>query len=291
MKDHRSAPRTSQLGWDMDHIWLLREMSWDLQGEWRTADGRWMPLCGHVVVEDGLARWILDDEEAPQRSVTIHPGGGNRAITRIDIQTESVSLSGTLRSFGARQDLTAFAGSWNLAETALQRADGSVEIDGIFTRLGEVRDAWRWVLRPRPLNETWRIPRRIVEEMIARAKEGAPIEQCGLLVGVPAEHRVTSHIPMTNADQSVDHFTMDPTEQFRAAKSLRGTSTEIVGAWHSHPYSPARLSDEDVSHAHDETALHGLVSLMEPENPAFQLFRVVGGRVSNLRIELVDDMA
>lgn len=284
MKDHKLAPRTSQLGWDMDHIWLLRDMVWTLEGEWRCADGRWMPLKGRVEVEKGLAKWLLDDEDSPQRFITISPGGGNRKTTLLEIQTESVTLSGTLRSFGARQDLSAFAGSWNLAETALQRADGSVEIDGIFTRLAEVRDAWRWILRPEPVPEVWTVPPEVVAEMVQRAREGAPIEQCGLLVGRPGERVVTSQIPMTNVDASVDHYTMDPKEQFQAQKRLRGTDTEIVGSWHSHPYSPARLSDEDVAHALDETALYGLVSLMEPDNPVFNAFRVNAGRVSPVRL-------
>lgn len=283
MKDHSQAPRTSQLGWDMDHIWLLRDMSWTLEGEWRSADGRWMPLTGHVEIEKGLAKWLLDDEDAPQRFITIHPGGGNRQITRLEIQTESVTLQGTLRSFGARQDLSAIAGSWNLAETALQRADGSVEVDGVFTRLGEVRDAWRWIVRPTPLPETWTLAPGVVDEIVARSREGAPIEQCGLLVGKPGERLVVSQLPMTNIDQSVDHFTMDPKEQFKAVKSVRGTEVEIVGSWHSHPFSPARLSDEDVKLAADETALYGLVSLMEPEKPAFNVFRVLGGRVAPVR--------
>lgn len=284
MKDHKLAPRTSQLGWDMDHIWLLRDMSWILEGEWRCADGRWMPLKGRVEVENGLAKWLLEDEDAPQRFITIGPGGGNRKTTHLEIQTESVTLSGTLRSFGARQDLSALAGSWNLAETALQRADGSVEIDGIFTRLGEVRDAWRWILRPEPVAEVWTVPPEVRAEMVLRAREGAPIEQCGLLVGKPGERVVTAQIPMTNVDASVDHYTMDPKEQFQAQKSLRGTGTEIVGSWHSHPYSPARLSDEDVAHAIDETALYGLVSLMEPDQPVFNAFRVASGRVRPVRL-------
>jgi len=243
-----------------------------------------MPLSGRVEVENGLARWMLDDEDAPQRAITIHPGGGNGQITRLDIQTESVTLQGTLRSFGARQDLSAHAGSWNLAETALQRADGSVEIDGIFTRLGEVRDAWRWIVTPAAHLETWTLAPDVLDQIVERAREGSPIEQCGLLVGKRDEKLVTSQIAMTNVDQSIDHFTMDPKEQFQATKALRGTGTEIVGSWHSHPFSPARLSDEDLKFAIDETALYGLVSLMEHNHPVFNVFRVAEGKVAPIKL-------
>ncbi len=282
MKDHAQAPRTSQLGWDMDHVWLLRDMVWTLDGEWRSADGRWMPLSGKVVVADSTATWILEAEDAPQRFLTIHPGGGNRKITRLDLQTESVTLSGTLRSFGFRQDLSAMAGSWSLAETALQRADGSVEVDGIFTRLGEVRDAWRWILRPEPLFETWAIAPEVVAEIARIAREGAPVEQCGLLVGRAADKVVGAQVRMANTEQSIDRYAMDPAEQIKVAKSLRGTSEEIVGSWHSHPFSPARLSDEDLRQSTDENALYGIVSLME-DSPAFLLYRVRDGKALPVR--------
>lgn len=284
MKDHTQAPRSSQLGWDMDHVWLLRDMSWLLEGEWRCADGRWMPLTGRVDVAGGSAVWILDDEEGPQRLLTIHPGGGNRKITRLDIQTESVTLSGTLRSFGFRQDLSAAAGSWSLAETALQRADGSVEVDGIFTRLGEVRDAWRWILRPAPHTEVWTVSEGVAESVSETARAGAPVEQCGLLIGRTADRLVTRQIPMANVEASIDRYAMDPQEQIRIAQSLRGSGEEVVGSWHSHPHSPARLSDEDLRLASDPAALYGIVSLME-RDPAFRLYRVSEGRSLPVRIE------
>lgn len=283
MKDHTQAPRTSQLGWDMDHVWLLRDMVWTLEGEWRCADGRWMALSGRVEVDGGSATWILDDEDGPQRFLTIHPGGGNRKITPLELQTESVTLSGSLRSFGSRQDLSAAAGSWSLAETALQRADGSVEVDGIFTRLGEVRDAWRWILRPAPLQETWTLSAGVTESVAAAAREGAPVEQCGLLVGSATARTVTGHVRMTNVEGSIDRYAMDPHEQLRVAKSVRAAGEEIVGSWHSHPFSPARLSDEDLAQALDESSLYGIVSLMEDE-PAFQLYRVKRSQALPVRI-------
>lgn len=283
MKDHEQAPRTSQLGWDMDHVWLLRDMVWTLEGEWRSADGRWMPLSGKVEVSGSNATWILDDEDAPQRFLAIHPGRGNRKVTRLELQTESVTLSGTLRSFGSRQDLSAMAGSWSLAETALQRADGSVEVDGIFTRLGEVRDAWRWILRPEPLFETWTVAPQVAAEVARIAREGAPVEQCGLLVGRAAERIVGGQVRMANTEQSIDRYAMDPAEQIKAAKSLRGSSDEIVGSWHSHPFSPARLSDEDLRLSTDENALYGIVSLMD-RDPAFLLYRVREGKALPVRM-------
>ena len=282
-----TAPKTSQLGWDMDHVWLLRDGVWTLEGEWRSATGVWRTVSGRVEIGDDTARFILQDEEGPQRLLRLEKGRANRQAFKVEVHTESVTLAGSVRSFGMRQDLTATAGNWNMAETALQRSDSSVEVDGIFTRLGDVHDAWRWVLRPAVLDEAWTISAKLIAEIEAAARKGAPIEQCGLLVGRPADRQILSQVQMTNVDQSEDHFTMDPKEQFAVAKRLRDTETEVVGNWHSHPFSPARPSDEDIKFAADETAIYGLASVMEESKTPFNLFRIQGGKAAPVKIVVV----
>lgn len=268
------APKTSQLGWDMDHVWLLRDGVWTLEGEWRSATGVWRTVTGRVEIADHTARYILADEDGPQRLLRLEKGRANRQAFKVEVHTESVTLSGSVRSFGLRQDLTAAAGNWNMAETALQRSDGSVEVDGIFARLGDVHDAWRWILRPAALDETWSIPASVVESIAAAARNGAPIEQCGLLVGIAGERRIVAQVQVTNVDQSEDHFTMSPDEQLAVAKSLRDGPTAVVGGWHSHPFSPARPSDEDVRLSTDESLVYGLASVMEDGKTPFNLFRI-----------------
>jgi proteasome lid subunit RPN8/RPN11 len=281
------APKTSQLGWDMDHVWLLRDGNWTLDGEWRSASGDWREIHGRVEIGDNTARYHLGDEDSPQRLLKLGRGRTNRQAFKVEVQTEAVALSGSVRSFGLRQDLTAGAGNWNMAETALQRSDGSVEVDGIFTRLGEVHDAWRWILRPQSVDETWTVPASLLSEVERLARAGAPIEQCGLLVGRRADRAITWTIPMTNADGSEDHYSMDPAEQFAAVKRLRGTGEDILGHWHSHPFSPARQSDEDITLAADEDAIYGLTSLMEEGNAPFNVFRVRGGASRPVKLLVV----
>lgn len=280
------APKTSQLGWDMDHVWLLRDGWWTLEGEWRSAVGNWRTISGRVEIDDNTARYILGDEEGPQRLIRLEPGRANRQAFRVEVHTEAVTLSGSVRSFGMRQDLTAAAGNWNMAETALQRADGSVEVDGIFTRLGDVHDAWRWILRPHSLDEIWTVPTKVVAEIERAGREGAPIEQCGLLVGRPGEKSIVGSIPMVNTDNSEDHYSMDPKEQLAAIKRARADGLEVLGHWHSHPFSPARQSDEDIRLAADENAVYGLVSLMEDAHAPFNLFRVKNGLSRPLKLTI-----
>jgi [CysO sulfur-carrier protein]-S-L-cysteine hydrolase len=64
-----------------------------------------------------------------------------------------------------------------------------------------------------------RIPKDIYEGLIAHAREGFPLEVCGILGG--AGEDVTVAYPMTNTDASNEHFMMEPKEQFSVIKDLR----------------------------------------------------------------------
>ena len=56
------------------------------------------------------------------------------------------------------------------------------------------------------------IPEFVFDQMIAQAQAQAPIEACGILAG--DENRVKRLYEMTNVDNSSEHFTMNPAEQF-----------------------------------------------------------------------------
>lgn len=280
--------KTSLLGWDMDHAWPLRPGVWTLRGEWRDADGGWTRLDGLAELERDHIGYRFPDGIGPVRSLELESGRRNHRPWSFRLGTPWLDLEGVARTFGRRLHLLARAGSWIFEESGTLLADGSVQVAGSFSRLGEVREAWCWTLSLRPdPGESWELPAEVLEQIRSQARAGAPIEQCGLLVGIPEERRIVAQIAMVNLDASEDHFTMDPREQFRATKSLRGTGREIVGSWHSHPFSPARLSDEDLALAVDETALYAVVSLMEPGEAPLRLHRVRQGRVSRIEVRLV----
>jgi proteasome lid subunit RPN8/RPN11 len=54
----------------------------------------------------------------------------------------------------------------------------------------------------------------------------------GVKIGVEVFH------PMTNTDNSADHFLMDPGEQFKVVKVLRAAGQRMLAVHHSHPASP-----------------------------------------------------
>lgn len=82
------------------------------------------------------------------------------------------------------------------------------------------------------------IPQAIYAAMIDHARQGYPLEICGLLGG--SEGVVSEHYPMTNTDQSREHFMMEPREQFAVVKDLRAKGKTMQAIYHSHPDTPAR---------------------------------------------------
>ena len=108
-----------------------------------------------------------------------------------------------------------------------------------------------------------------------QAKREFPYECCGLVAGRIEEGKVLIEkiYEMTNTDQSSEHFSMDPKEQFAAVKDMRKEGLVLLGNYHSHPYTPSRPSEEDKKLAYDPKALYGIVSL-EKEEPVFNFFHI-----------------
>jgi len=104
-----------------------------------------------------------------------------------------------------------------------------------------------------------KIKKEIRDKIIAHAQKGTPIEMCGYLASQNGV--ISKHYELTNIDNSEDHFSFDPQEQFAAVKDARASGLEICAVYHSHPASPARPSQEDIRLAYDPTISYVIVSL------------------------------
>jgi [CysO sulfur-carrier protein]-S-L-cysteine hydrolase len=122
-----------------------------------------------------------------------------------------------------------------------------------------------------------RIPQTIYDDIIAHAREGFPLEVCGILGG--KEGTVSAIYRMTNTDLSNEHFMMEPREQFDVVKKLRVQGLEMTAIYHSHPETPARPSKEDIRLALTPGVSHLIVSLAVTEEPIARSFRISDGRV------------
>jgi proteasome lid subunit RPN8/RPN11 len=104
------------------------------------------------------------------------------------------------------------------------------------------------------------IPNAMMERLRAHAVRTYPEECCGILVGrrdrttdaADAAHAVvvSRDILCANAAQELERrrrFTIDPRTLIDVIRELRGGEEEIVGFYHSHPDSDARLSSTDLT--------------------------------------------
>jgi [CysO sulfur-carrier protein]-S-L-cysteine hydrolase len=122
-----------------------------------------------------------------------------------------------------------------------------------------------------------KIPRAIYDDIIAHAREGFPLEVCGILGG--REGVVSAIYRMTNTDESNEHFMMEPREQFAVVKDLRTQGLGMAAIYHSHPETPARPSEEDIRLALTPGVSHVIISLAAVEEPVVRSFRISEGLV------------
>ncbi len=141
-----------------------------------------------------------------------------------------------------------------------------------------------------------RIPRALIDEMIAHAREDLPNEACGVVhaaAGVATgAHRVR------NAAASPYRYEMDGMQQLRLEQARDAAGETLFAIYHSHVASEARPSPTDVRMAFfppGETAnepayprtYYILVSLAE-EPPSVRAFQIhTGGVVDEEPIEIV----
>ncbi len=124
----------------------------------------------------------------------------------------------------------------------------------------------------------------IRDQIVDHAKRDAPIEVCGYLAGKGGV--ITRHYELTNVDQSEEHFSFDPKEQFATVKSARAEGLEIYAVYHSHPATPARPSQEDIRLAYDPNISYVIVSLAEGKQDV-KAFHIRDGAVTPDPIECV----
>ncbi|HEY7531595.1 MAG TPA: M67 family metallopeptidase [Nitrospiraceae bacterium] len=158
------------------------------------------------------------------------------------------------------------------------------------------------------------IPRAILDDMIAHAREMDPYECCGLLAGskghVSQVYRIKNIVAADGAEQlssfdpaKVAHlerlspsqraeiaFVMDMQDFSVAKKDIRNKGLDLQVVYHSHPHDPARPSITDIKIATDYEEIWAkinlpipvylLISLMDKAAPDVRGYWIKGGQVS-----------
>ena len=130
------------------------------------------------------------------------------------------------------------------------------------------------------------IPQNIIDELISQARQDAPNETCGYLLGTSSEDgdTVTENYEMENIDHSPEHFSFNPKDQFAALKYARSKGLKILANWHSHPASPSRPSQEYLRLANDPTIRYAILSLHDGIH--LNSFKIINGEIVDKEVHL-----
>ena len=90
-----------------------------------------------------------------------------------------------------------------------------------------------------------------VERISSHSKESRPVEACGVLIGTLAgDVRIVTEVwPAKNQLSSESSYEIDPETLFRAFSYAEQNKLEVVGFYHSHPFSSADVSAIDKARA------------------------------------------
>ncbi len=125
----------------------------------------------------------------------------------------------------------------------------------------------------------------LVKELMRLAREGAPYEVCGLLVGHGAD--VTEVIPVRNsAGDPSTAYRLDDREFVRAMFSTEARGMSLVGFYHSHPSSVAMPSQTDIRQSAYPEALHLIIGLNG--EPPLTTWRLANGRAEHVEMYIGD---
>nr|WP_276233314.1 desampylase [Halosegnis sp. DT85] len=122
------------------------------------------------------------------------------------------------------------------------------------------------------------------EAMVAHAREGAPEEVVGVLVGERDPDRVTRVERATNAAADPEtRYELDPAELLAALDAVEAAGDEVVGFYHSHPRGPLAPSETDERLATWGGYVYAIVSL--DGDPAVGAWRWTGERFDPVAVE------
>ena len=137
--------------------------------------------------------------------------------------------------------------------------------------------------------ETIEIHPDLIAAMIDHARQDAPLECCGLLLGATGRPgQIDECVRTRNVRVSEKAYLIDPAEHLAVMKRVRAEGRAVVGAYHSHPRSPAIPSPTDLAEAHYEEFLYVIVSLADPAAPDVRGYRLNGRNFVPVTLRALD---
>lgn len=133
-----------------------------------------------------------------------------------------------------------------------------------------------------------RLRQEHIDEMVAHARQDAPVECCGLLAKKDGD--IVAVYRAENAEASPYRFSIGPKEQLRIQRAMDDAGEEWAGFYHSHTGSPAIPSPTDIrqmSTFFGPPYVHFLVGLKDPEHPEVRVWYIEDGERTEHEYEII----
>jgi proteasome lid subunit RPN8/RPN11 len=122
--------------------------------------------------------------------------------------------------------------------------------------------------------------------MLAHARDAAPAECCGLLLG--RDDRITEAVRTANVSENPNRYEINPRDYIVTRRDARKRHLDVLGFYHSHPHSSAHPSPTDLAEATYPDLLYVIVSLAaEPAH--VRMFRLDAGTATGVDYRLTTD--
>lgn len=129
------------------------------------------------------------------------------------------------------------------------------------------------------------LPITLVNKILTHAQHSPENEVCGLIAA--DDGKPSTVYPIANvADLPERLFAMDPAAQIESMRKMRECGEELFAIYHSHPHAPAQPSQRDLEEAAYPQALYLIVSLDTKGVLEMQGFRLQGGEVEKVDLEV-----
>jgi proteasome lid subunit RPN8/RPN11 len=124
----------------------------------------------------------------------------------------------------------------------------------------------------------------VLDDVLAHAREEAPRECCGMLIGRGPV--IARSVRARNLAESDTRFLIDPRDHVRAIRAARLAGLDVVGFYHSHPRSRAVPSPTDIAECGYAGAAHLIAGIAGDGQPEVRLFSIDGDAVVELTYRL-----
>ena len=128
-----------------------------------------------------------------------------------------------------------------------------------------------------------RIPRSMLDRIVAQARDEAPNECCGMIAARDGT-AITLH-PARNAAASPLRYEIDGMEQYRIQSAIEDAGDDLGAIYHSHTRSAPLPSQTDINLAFYPDALYIIVGVAG-EQADVRAWRIADGSVEEAGLEI-----